>query len=500
MQRKRCNLRLLKIRKWESRSYPASPASGVVPRTRPTENLEAVTGAQPFHLLSRDHGAGFWVLSMRSSSKYIVPVLAFILALLMWGYCAHTRVLVGLRLNAGGFPERNFSDLFPRWLGTRALLLDGRDPYSPQVTKEIQRGYYGRPIDSHRESDPIDQQGFAYPLFVVFMLAPTIYLPFTVVKLLFTLILLACAVWTVLLWIQVIGLEDRRDNLLTCVLLTLAAIPYASGVQFQQLSVLVAFSLAAAMRALAAKKFALAGALLAIATVKPQLAIYFIGCLLLWSGWRWRSRKWLAISFFTVLTVLILASEVLLPDWPFEFLAGIPRYLRYTQATTGVHELFGFVGGTIVFVFLAALIALVSWRAKSDTVDSDDFRLAISSVLVFTCIVIPSLAPHNQVLLVPAYLLLAKERKRIWEGGRIARALWSGAWLTLIWSWMVGAMLATSLVLHRGGSRLWDLPLATNPLIPISVFAALTPLIFRQLSRAAYVMSDADRPVDGLTL
>ncbi|HEV8046261.1 MAG TPA: glycosyltransferase 87 family protein [Terriglobales bacterium] len=437
---------------------------------------------------------------MRSSSKYIVPVLAFILALLMWGYCAHTRVLVGLRLNAGGFPERNFSDLFPRWLGTRALLLDGRDPYSPQVTKEIQRGYYGRPIDSHRESDPIDQQGFAYPLFVVFMLAPTIYLPFTVVKLLFTLILLACAVWTVLLWIQVIGLEDRRDNLLTCVLLTLAAIPYASGVQFQQLSVLVAFSLAAAMRALAAKKFALAGALLAIATVKPQLAIYFIGCLLLWSGWRWRSRKWLAISFFTVLTVLILASEVLLPDWPFEFLAGIPRYLRYTQATTGVHELFGFVGGTIVFVFLAALIALVSWRAKSDTVDSDDFRLAISSVLVFTCIVIPSLAPHNQVLLVPAYLLLAKERKRIWEGGRIARALWSGAWLTLIWSWMVGAMLATSLVLHRGGSRLWDLPLATNPLIPISVFAALTPLIFRQLSRAAYVMSDADRPVDGLTL
>ena len=421
---------------------------------------------------------------MRSSGKHIVPVLAFILALLMWGYCAHTRLLAGQRLTASGFPERNFSDLFPRWLGTRELLLDGRDPYSPQVTKEIQRGYYGRPIDSHRETDPIDQQGFAYPLFVVFLLAPTIHLPFTVVKLLFTLVLLACAVWTVLLWIQVIGLENRRDNVLTCILLTLAAIPYASGVQYQQFSVFVAFLLAAAVRVLAAKRFVLAGCLLAIATIKPQLTVYFIGCLLLWSG-RWRSRKRLAISFFTVLAVLILASEVLLPDWPFEFLAGIPRYLRYTQATTGVHELFGSVGGTIVLLFLAALIALASWRAKSDIVDSDDFGLAISSVLVFTCIVIPSLAPHNQVLLVPAYLLLAKERKRIWEGGRIARALWVGAWLTLIWSWVVGAILVTSLVFHRGSSGLWDLPLATNPLIPITVFAALIPLILRKSSRAA---------------
>ena len=437
---------------------------------------------------------------MRRSGKYIVPMLAFILALLMWGYCVHTRRLTGQRLNAGGFPERNFSDLFPRWLGTRELLLDGRDPYSPQVTEEIQRGYYGRPIDSHRGTDPIDQQGFAYPLFVVFLLAPTIYLPFTVVKLLFTLILLACAVWTVLLWIQVIGLENSRDNLLTCVLLTLAAIPYATGVQFQQLSVLVAFLLAAAVRALAAKKFAFAGSLLAIATVKPQLAVYFIGCLLLWSVWRWRSRKWLSISFFTILIVLILASEVLLPDWPLEFLAGIPRYLRYTQATTGVHELFGSVGGTIVLLFLAALIALAWWRAKSETVDSDDFRLAISSVLVFTCIAIPSLAPHNQVLVVPAYLLLAKERKRIWERGRIARALWAGAWLTVIWSWMVGATLATSLLFHHGSSRTMGSPSCHQPPDPAHCIRCLDSTDSPTVSRAASVMSNADRPIDGRSL
>jgi hypothetical protein len=422
---------------------------------------------------------------MRTSAKHLVPVLPFVLALLMWGYYAHTRQLIERRLAASGFPERNFSDLFPRWLGTRELLLNGRDPYSPEITREIQRGYYGRPIDSSRATDPIDEQRFAYPLFVVFLLAPTIRLPFTVVKSLFTLILSASAVWTVLLWIQVMGLKAGGDKIFACILLTLATIPYAEGIQLQQLSVLVAFLLAAAVYALATEKFIVAGLLLAIATIKPQLSIWFIGCVLLWSVWRWRSRKWVVISFWTGLIVFILASEVLLPRWPFQFLAGIRPYLRYTQATTSIHELFGPVGGIIVLLFLAAMIALAAWRAKSEPVDSDDFRLAISLVLVFTCIVIPSLAPHNQVLLVPAYLLLVKERKRIWVGGRIARSLWSAAWLTLVWPWVAGALLATTLVFDHANSRLWDLPLATNPLIPITVFTALVPLLVRQAGRTA---------------
>ncbi len=202
--------------------------------------------------------------------------------------------------------------------------------------------------------------------------------------------------------------------------------------------------------------------------------------MLLWSLWRWRSRKWVAISFSTVLIVLLLTSEVLLPRWPYRFLAGIPPYLRYTRATTSIHALFGPVGGTIILLSLASMIALAAWRAKSEAVDSDEFRLAISLVLVFTCIVIPSLAPHNQVLLVPAYLLLVKERKRIWVRGRIARSLWSAAWLALVWPWVAGALLATTLVFDRASTRLWDLPLATNPLIPITVFAALVPLLVRQ--------------------
>jgi hypothetical protein len=417
---------------------------------------------------------------MKTLGKHFGTLLAFVLALLMWGYYSHSRQLIGQRLTACGFPERNFSDLFPRWLGTRELLLNGRDPYSPEITREIERGYYGRPIDIRRATDPIDEQRFAYPLFVVFLLAPTITQPFSVVKVLFTVILFAAAVWTVLLWIQVIGLKAGRNQIFLCILLTLATIPYAQGIQLQQLSVLVAFFLAATVYALATEKFIVAGISLAIATIKPQLCVYLIVCLLLWSVRRWRSRKSVAISFFTLLAGFIVASELLLPGWPAEFFAGIRPYLRYTQATTSIHALFGALGGRIVLFFLAIVTALAAWRAKSKPVDSDDFKLAISLVLVFTCVSVPSLAPHNQVLLVPAYLLLVRESKRIKSAGRIARSLWYAAWLTLVWPWVAGAVLVATLLFDRESPRLWDLPLATNPLIPISVFAALVPLLVQE--------------------
>ncbi len=426
------------------------------------------------------------MLRTKTFGKHLGTILAFALALVMWGYYAHSRQLIEQRLTASGFPARNFSDLFPRWLGTRELLLNGRDPYSPEMTNEIQRGYYGRPIDNRLATDPVDEQRFAYPLFVVFLLAPTITLPFMVVKALFTVILFAAAVWTVLIWVQVIGPQAEPSSAVPYVLLTLATIPYAQAIQLQQFSVLVAFFLAATVYGLATEKFLVAGISLAITTIKPQLSAFLIASVLFWSVWWWKSRKSVAISFCALLGASILASEWLLPGWPAQFFAGIRPYLRYTQATTSLYELFGKVGGTVVLFLLGTVTALAMWRAKSQPVDSDDFKIAISLVLVFTCISLPSLAPHNQVLMVPAYLLLIKERKPLRTSGRIARSLWWAAWLTLVWPWVAGTFLVATLLSDHASPRMWDLPLATNPLIPITVFAALVPLLLRQLGRVGH--------------
>ena len=114
---------------------------------------------------------------------WVATGVALVLALTMWYYVAGVLVPYQQTEAAGSDrPRGNLSDLYPRWLGSRELLLHGRDPYSATVTHEIQVGYYGRAIDPARPNDPKDQQGFAYPVYVAFLLAPTLGLDFSVVQ------------------------------------------------------------------------------------------------------------------------------------------------------------------------------------------------------------------------------------------------------------------------------------------------------------------------------
>src|SRR5438270_11103744 len=104
--------------------------------------------------------------------------IALLCALGMWLYAS--RVLIPYQradAAAHGEPRGNLSDLYPRWLGARELLLRGRNPYSKEITREIQTGYYGRPLDPSRPEDPKDEERFAYPVYVTFLLAPSVRLP-----------------------------------------------------------------------------------------------------------------------------------------------------------------------------------------------------------------------------------------------------------------------------------------------------------------------------------
>jgi len=89
----------------------------------------------------------------------------------------------------GGAPEtaRKPFGFISAVAGGRELLLHGRNPYSDETTVEIQKGYYGRALDAARAEDPKDRKGFAYPAYVVFVLAPLIGFPFPQVQIFFSL-------------------------------------------------------------------------------------------------------------------------------------------------------------------------------------------------------------------------------------------------------------------------------------------------------------------------
>src|SRR5580692_4731632 len=118
-----------------------------------------------------------------AARPWLVGAACALISISFWRWAKHILVpAYTLQIVASGRPRGNLSDLYPRWLGARELLLRGRDPYSAEVKREIQTGYYGRPLDPSRPYDPRDQAGFAYPVYVVFCLAPTIGLPFAIVQ------------------------------------------------------------------------------------------------------------------------------------------------------------------------------------------------------------------------------------------------------------------------------------------------------------------------------
>src|ERR1700689_701013 len=126
----------------------------------------------------------------------------------MWFYV--DQILVGYQVIEASEHERprgNLSDLYPRWLGARELLRHNRNPYGNDITLESQQGFYGRVLDPSKPNDPKDQEGFAYPVYVVFLLAPVIGLEFHEVQILFHWLLLSLTMASVWLWLK--GLRLR---------------------------------------------------------------------------------------------------------------------------------------------------------------------------------------------------------------------------------------------------------------------------------------------------
>ena len=394
----------------------------------------------------------------------------------VWLYAQ--RVLVSYQIAdaaAHDRPRGNLSDLFPRWLGARELLLRGRDPYSPAVTREIQQGYYGRPLDPARPGDPKDQQAFAYPPYVVFCLAPTIHLPFEVVRKVFFWVLLGLTVASVPLWLRVLRWQVPLWGQASIVILTIGSLPVMQGLKLQQMTLLVVALLAVAMALLVSDFPIAAGMLLALTTVKPQLVWLVLLSLTIWTLADWRHRYRWAASFLLTMAVLFAASEWYLPHWIPRFLRAVREYRSYTDAVSVLDKLVPSPGGWLLRILAAAAAVHVCWKNRQFAEDTPAFAATAAVLLAVTDIVIPSYALYNQVMLLPALLMLARERHLIWARNRMSRVFLSLVAVFLLWPWLAAVVLAAlSFVLSSElVERAWAVPGWTVLSLPVGVAALM---------------------------
>src|SRR5579872_1460005 len=373
-----------------------------------------------------------------------------------------------------GIPRGNLSDLYPRWLGARELLLHRRDPYSPDITREIQQGYYGRVLDPSRPNDPRDQQAFAYPLYVVFVLAPTIGLPFAVVQRIFLYFLVAFTAASVLLWLRALNWHLSLNSKLIWIVLVLGSFPAMQGFKLQQLTLLVAGLIALSMAALSSGRLAWAGIALAVASIKPQLVFLVVLWLCIWVFGNWRQRRRLFWSMALSAAALVVGAEILLPSWIQEFRAASTAYYQYTGGGRSVLDvLLSPIAGRVVSACLviALLIALWRWRRAPET--SLEFQYSLALVLATTLSVIPMFAPYNQLLLIPALMLIVRTVRDLWTKSAISRGLTALAALTVFWPWIGAAcLLIANFVLPRATVlKAWAIPIYTSLAIPITLLA-----------------------------
>lgn len=400
-------------------------------------------------------------------------VTSIVMAVSMWFYVQ--RVMIGHQLSQAALhqiPRGNLSDLYPRWLGARELLLRHRDPYSPAVTREIQIGYYGRPIDPSRSFDPTDLQGFAYPVYVVFLLAPTITLPFAVVQLAFRWLLVTLVAASVPLWLRVFRWRASPAVIAIAVILTLGSFQVIQGIKLQQLSLFVYGLVTASVVLLVEGHLFIAGALLALATIKPQLALLLCAWLLLWALSEWRTRKNFVWGFGGTLAGLILGGEIALPHWIGRFLQAVISYRGYNQGAQSALELmFTPAFGRALGVLLILMLAIVCWVFRRVSIREWVFNWILALVLAATVAVMPKAAPYNQVLLIPPILLLIRRIPLLWSKNSIGRfALLLAAGIVL-WPWLaaigitVGSLISSSTRMQNA----WVLPLYTSIAIPLAV-------------------------------
>jgi hypothetical protein len=413
----------------------------------------------------------------------------------MWFYV--DRILVSYQITEAAEhnrPRGNLSDLYPRWLGARELLLHGRNPYSPEIATEIQRGYYGRPIDPSRPDDPRDQQGFAYPVYVVFLLAPLIGFTFHAVQLFFHWSLIGLTGGSVLLWLRALRWKLSLPVIASCVLLTLGSVPAVQGIKLQQLSLLVGALLAAAAASVAGGYLVAGGAFLALATIKPQLAWPVVAWLVIWAVSDWKVRRRLLYSFAATMALLLIASEVVLPGWLGMFLDAVRQYHQYTKNESVLDQLVNWAlgphGGAVLAALAAAATAPALWKLRRESGGSEGFGMAIALVLALTVLIVPMYAPYNQVLLLPSIFWLARQ----WSGsiGRshAMRATYAVAGLALGWQWLASLCVVGVWVLSPATAmQWWKAPFYATFALPVVVFA----LVALATRRSTAVLRAPDR-------
>jgi len=336
-------------------------------------------------------------------------------------------VLIGLTWTNYHFTFKNpgGNDFLPRWGGARFFFTEGLSPYSETTALKIQTLFYGRAAKSNE-----DQALFVYPLYSLVFFGPfALIKDFVMARALWMTTLEVCILMMAVLCLRLTrwhpGVVLLSFNFIFALLWYHSIRAIING----NIVAIVALLIPAALLAIRLGQDGLAGVLLALTMVKPQISILLVIFVVWWALWdhRWRMMGWMAGA----LICLILMGMVFIPDWPLQNIREMQRYTGYSPPTT-VGAAFALwwpsVGrhlGWVLSILLSVIVVVEWWLAHRK--DYRWFLWTACLTLVASQWIGITTDPGNfLILFLPLILVYA-----VWEEQWRDRRRWV-IWVTMI--------------------------------------------------------------------
>jgi hypothetical protein len=377
-------------------------------------------------------------------------------------------------------------DFYPIWLTTRQWRIEHRDLYSPEMTREIQTGLFGRALYAHNPTDPPeDYRSFAYPAFTDLLFWPATWLEFPALRIVLGILLPVVVVCTVWLWMLALEWSPGPVWFLVIALLTLCNYPALEALFAEQPGLIVGLLLAGSVLALVRQKLLLAGILLALTTIKPQMTLLAIFYLLLWSLTDKR-RIQLLVGFLSTSMLMVGTSLLIWPHWIGQWLAVILGYHRYSTPPLLIELMGPTLGAQVGPLLTAGAIGVglfLAWRNRQASVVTTDFWLTVSLLLAITSVtLLPGQAVYDHVILLPGIFLLVRSWREFRAAGRSSRSLQVVGAMVLFWPWVAAFALIVARPLLAPeifySTAVFALPIRTAGSFPF-VVAGMLALLMR---------------------
>jgi hypothetical protein len=308
---------------------------------------------------------------------------------------------------------RSGNDMTPRWVGTKNLMTKGIDPYSDEGQVLIENAYFGHSL-SESEKLSRDRQHYAYPLHVVFLYIPLIYMNISNAYLFMWLINFLSFIITCFLWIRLLELEYNYAIAIGLTAALLASPITWYTMQARQPLILVlgflSCSLYIFLKTNSPKNLLIAGSLLFMATIKPQssmLAIGYLTVILLPSLLNKKSIIYAYAGFALMAIFSLVVTNIILPGWIPEFLGSLKQYRNYA-GSTGAETLLGkgiitYLASLFLFI-IAIIMSVISYKFTNQKYH----LITFAYVLVLQGFIFPA---HMYVILlgIPLILIAIKQ-------------------------------------------------------------------------------------------